>query len=207
MFWQIIPALLLLACVIGLYWWLLQQSSVRIYRQYQSIAKQFELELTAPDAALAGFVRPEPFVHGHYQGREISISAPGKGLQNTRQTETVLKIAVADTGLRMQIAKSGLVGRLGQRDRGEKKRWLSGDVEFDRALDVRSNDGVRLAMLLSLEMQQKMRALLESSGATLYLGGSVLALARPGLLGDEAGSKFFKEAVDVLCHLADLLDA
>ena len=70
----------------------------------------FDLELTAPDGVLFGFVRPEPFLHGNYRQREVSISAPGKGLQNTRQTETVLKLSVADKGLRLQM-KLGLVER------------------------------------------------------------------------------------------------
>ena len=206
MFWQLMLGLLLVAFVTGLYWWLLRRSAGQIRRQYDGLAERYGLELTAPDAAMGGFVRPEPFVHGRYRGREISISAPGKGLQNTRQTETVLKVAMSGGGLRVQIAGSGLLGRMGQRDSGEKKRWLSGDAAFDGALDVRTNDGVRLAMLLAPEVRQALLGLLEGSGASLYAAGGGLALARPGLLADEAGRAFFEDAVEVLCNLAELLE-
>jgi hypothetical protein len=206
MFAQAFLAVPLLASVVLLYWFLLKRSSSRILEQYERLAKRFDLELTAPDVLLFGFVRPEPFLHGNYREREVSLSAPGKGLQNTRQTETVLKLSVADKGLRLQMTGSGLLSGMSQRDSGEKVRWLSGDTAFDGALDVRTNDGVRLAMLLAPEVRQALRGLLDARGASLYLGNGVLAFACSGLLADEASRIRFEDTMEVLCNFGELLE-
>lgn len=206
MIWQIVPVLLLVAFIAVLYWWLLKRSAGQIRCQYESLAERFGLDLTTPEAAIGGFVRPEPFVYGRYLGREVSISAPGKGLQNTRQTETVLKITLADSGFRLQILKNGLLGRIGQRDSGEKKRWLSGDAGFDALFDVRTNNSERMAVLFTPEVRQALLGLLEGSGASLYAGGGVIALVRPGLVADEDGRVFFEKAVELLCLLAEQIE-
>ena len=206
MFAQAFLAVLLIFLVVWLYWYLLRRSSGQIRYQYECLGKRFDLELTAPDATLFGFVRPEPFLHGNYRQREVSISAPGKGLQNTRQTETVLKLSVADKGLRLQMIGSGWLSGMSQRDSGEKVRWLSGDTDFDSALDVRTNDGVRLAMLLAPEARKALQKLLVGRGASLYLGSGVLAFACSGLLADDATRLRFEEALEVLCNFGELLE-
>jgi hypothetical protein len=85
-------------------------------------------------------------------------------------------------------------------------RWLSGDTAFDGALDVRTNDGVRLAMLLAPEVRQALRGLLDARGASLYLGNGVLAFACSGLLADEASRIRFEDAMEVLCNFGELLE-
>ena len=71
--------------VIALFWLIVRNSSDKIVHQYRKMAQQLELSVTEPQARLAGFVRSEPFIHGIYRHREMSISVPAKGLQNTRQ--------------------------------------------------------------------------------------------------------------------------
>ena len=206
MFIEAFSAVLLLVFVVFLYWFLLRRSTGRILDQYELLAERLGLDLTAPDSLLFGFVRPEPFLHGRYRNREISISAPGKGLQNTRQTETVLKLSVDDGGLRLQITGSGLLSGMSQRDSGEKKRWLSGDPDFDSAMDLRTNDGVRLAMVLAPEVQKALQKLLSGSGASLYLGNGVFAFTCPGLIANEASRERFEAAAEMLCNFGELLE-
>ena len=109
-------------------------------RQYRKMAQQLQVDLTEPTPQLGGFIRAEPFVHGVYRLREMSISVPGKGLQNTRQIETIIKVKVDDESFTWQITATGLLGGFRQRDSGSSKRWLSGDSVFDAAVDVRTND-------------------------------------------------------------------
>jgi len=200
--------LMLVAAIVALYWFMVQQAAAKITAQYHKLAERFTLEMTEAQAQLAGFIRPEPFVHGDYRGRELSISVPGKGLQNTRQTETVLKVAVRTRGdFSLQMTASGMLGRLRQRDSGQKKRWLSGDPEFDRAIDVRTSDGVRLAMHLDRSSQQALAALLQGSRATIYLGQGTLAYAELGLIAGEAQRARFEQAVEVLCDCAETFEA
>lgn len=206
MFWQILLAAALFSFVVFLFWFLLKRSSEQIHHQYKQMGARFALELTAPDPGFFGFVRPEPFLHGKYQGRELSISAPGKGLQNTRQTETVLKIALKNTDLELEIAGAGLISRMGQRGNRNRKRWYSGDPAFDAALDVRTNDGVRLAGRWAPQMQQMLQELLVKSSARLYLGNGVMALTRPGLLANDEGREYFESAVEGLALLAEFLE-
>ena len=160
---QILLAVALVVGIAVLFWYLLKVSAERIAVRYRHLAEGFQLELTQPEAKMAGFVRPEPFVHGMYRGREMSISAPGKGLQNTRQSETVLKLSLADKTLQLQVAEAGVLGGMRQRDSGQKDRWKSGDRDFDAALDVRTSDGVRLAMLFGPEVQRALLGLMKGS--------------------------------------------
>ena len=113
--------------VAALFWLMVRQSSEKIVSQYRKIAQQLKVDLTEPTPQLAGFIRAEPFVHGVYRQRELSISVPGKGLQNTRQIETIIKVQADNESFTWQITAAGLLGGLRQRDSGSKQRWLSGD--------------------------------------------------------------------------------
>ena len=191
----------------GLFWWMLRASAQKIGSQYAKLAERMELELTVPDPVMGGFIRPEPFVHGSYRGRELAISAPGKGLQNSRQSETMVKLQVAESPLTMQMTSTGLLGKMQQRDSGQKNRWLSGDTAFDAAVDVRTNDGVRLAMILGDAQQRALLSLMQNSKATIYLGKGVLSMVEIGLIADDATRERFEQATELLCDLAEALEA
>ena len=85
---EIIFIIALIIAVALVYWIVLKSSAEKIATQYQLLAARFELVLNQSAAKMRGFIRPEPSVYGIYRGREMSISVPGKGLQNTRQIET-----------------------------------------------------------------------------------------------------------------------
>lgn len=204
---QIAFVVVLVIGIAVLFWFILKTSSQRIAAQYQQLSERFGLELTIPEPKMGGFVRAEPFVHGDYRGREMSISAPGKGLQNTRQSETVLKLSLKDDALQVQITEAGLLGGMRQRDSGQKDRWMSGDREFDAALDVRTNDGVRLAMFLDVEVQRALLGLLKGSKATIYIRKGVMAVSVLGMVADDTSREFFEQATEFLCDFAEVAES
>jgi hypothetical protein len=195
------------AGVAYLFWMMLRNASQKIGAQFTKLADRFDLELTQPAAQLAGFNRPEPFVHGRYRDREISISVPGKGLQNTRQIETTLKIEVAEKNFSFQMTASGLLGGLRQRDSGGMPRCKSVETAFDGALDVRTDNDDRLIQLLDAPQREKILTLIKQSKGTIYLRGGVLAFAKIGLIAKDAERKLFEEAVEFFMDLAERIEA
>ena len=197
----------LVVAVVAIYWIILKNSAANIATQYQKLAKRFTLELDQPNPKMGGLLRPEPSVYGNYRGRELSISVPGKGLQNTRQVESVLKVGITDNDLRAQLTATGLLAGMSQRDSGGQKRWKSGDETFDGAIDVRTNQGDALLSLLTEERRAWLMSTLKRSKATLYIGGGTLAYAKLGLIGNEATREDFESTVEFLCDLAETVEA
>ena len=204
---EIIFIIALIIAVALVYWVVLKSSAEKIAAQYQLLAKRFELELNQPDVKMGGFIRPEPSVYGNYRDREISISVPGKGLQNTRQIESLLKLELKGSQISAQLTAAGLLGGLRQRDSGGQRRWKSGDERFDQTVDVRTDHGGALTALLTEERRMWLTSNLKRSKATLYIGGDNLAYAKIGLIADETIRKDFEEAAEFLCDLAESVEA
>lgn len=192
--------------VAALFWFMVRQSSEKIVRQYRKIAQQLKLSLTEPAAQLGGFVRSEPFVHGVYRRREMSISVPGKGLQNTRQIETILKVKVDEELFTWQMTATGLLGGLRQRDSGSKERWKSGDALFDSVVDVRTNDEGRFARIFHVDRRALIANILKGSKGTIALRGGVLSFSEFGLIADDAKRERFLEITELLCDLAAVVE-
>lgn len=192
--------------VAALFWFMVRQSSEKIVRQYRKIAQQLNLSLTEPDAQLGGFIRSEPFVHGVYRRREMSISVPGKGLQNTRQIETILKVKVDEEIFTWQMIATGLLGALRQRDNGSKERWNSGDSLFDSVVDVRTNDEGRFARIFHVDRRALIAKILKGSKGTITLHGSVLSFAEFGMIADDAKRERFLEITELLCDIAEVVE-
>lgn len=188
---------------VAIFWIILKNSSEKIIRQYESLSKSLELDLETPPAKLGGFMRPEPSLYGTFRDREVSISVPGKGLQGTRQVETVLKIELRNMDLSGQLTAAGPLGGLRQRDSGGQARWKSGDASFDAAVDVRTHNGTAFKDLLDTDTRRWLTDTLKRSKATLYIGGGNLAYARIGLIANTAIRDDFKSALEFLCDLAE----
>lgn len=193
--------------VLVLYWIVLRNASRKIGVQYSQLADALELELNQPDPAMGGFIRPEPSVYGTHRDREISISVPGKGLQNTRQIETVLKVQLKEERFAAQVAASGLFGGLRQRDGRGMKRWKSGDEAFDGAWDIRVAPGQHTDAVFTPEIRQRMASLLKAGKGNLYIGGGVLAYAELGLISSDAIRERFEQIIDFLFELAETIEA
>ena len=204
---EIIFIIALIIAVAAVYWLVLKSSAEKIAAQYQLLAKRFELELNQPDVKMGGFIRPEPSVYGNYRDREISISVPGKGLQNTRQIDSVLKLEIKGSQPRPQLTAAGLLGGLRQRDSRGQARWKSGDERFDHTVDIRTDQGGALAALLTEERRIWLSDTLKKSKATLYIGGGNLAYVRLGLIANEATRKDYEAAAEFLCDLAESVEA
>ena len=203
---EIIFIVALIIAVVAVYWIVLKSSAEKIASQYQLLAERFGLELNQPDVKMGGFIRPEPSVYGNYRDREISISVPGKGLQNTRQIESVLKLELKGSQLSAQLTAAGLLGGLRQRDSGGQRRWKSGDEAFDSTVDVRTDQGEVLKDVLDDARKAWLTKTLKKSKATLYIGDGNLAYARLGLLGSDSTREDFEAATEFLCDLAETLE-
>ena len=192
--------------VAALFWLMVRHSSEKIMRQYRTIAQQLKVDLTEPKPQLAGFIRAEPFVHGVYRQREISISVPGKGLQNTRQIETIIKVKVDDESCTWQITATGLLGGFRQRDSGSKQRWLSGDSLFDSAIDVRTNDEVQFARIFDSDRRALIAQVLKDSKGTIAQRGGVLSFSEFGLIADDTKRERFLQLTELMCDLAEVVE-
>ena len=204
---EIIFIIALTIAVAMVYWIVLKKSAEKIATQYQLLATRFELELNQSTSKMGGFIRPEPSIYGSYRGREMSISVPGKGLQNTRQIESVLKLELNGSHLSAQLTIAGPLGGLRQRDSRGQARWKSGDERFDQTVDVRTDHGGALAALLTEERRMWLTSNLKRSKATLYIGGNNLAYAKLGLIANEATRRDFEAATEFLCDLAESVEA
>ncbi len=192
--------------VAALFWLMVRHSSEKIMRQYRTIAQQLKVDLTEPTPQLAGFIRAEPFVHGVYRQREISISVPGKGLQNTRQIETIIKVKVDGESFTWQITATGLLGGFRQRDSGSKQRWLSGDSLFDSAIDVRTNDEVQFARIFDSDRRALIAQVLKDSKGTIAQRGGVLSFSEFGLIADDTKRERFLQLTELMCDLAEVVE-
>lgn len=207
MFPTVLFVLILVLGIAGLYWMVLKKSAEKIARQYTVLAESYGLELSEPDPAMGGFIRPEPSVYGRFKEREVSISVPGKGLQNTRQIETVLKLQVNDYKFAAQLTGAGLLGGFRQRDSRGMDRWKSGNEAFDAAVDVRTNDAAMWGRLLDTELQESLIAILKKGKGSMYIGGGVLAYAELGLIANDTVRQRFESVLEIFLRLADDIES
>ena len=204
---EIIFIIALIIAVAAVYWLVLKSSAEKIATQYKLLAERFGLDFNQSAVKMKGFIRSEPSVYGSYRGREMSISVPGKGLQNTSQIESVLKLELKGSQLNAQLTAAGPLGGLRQRDSGGQARWKSGDERFDSAIDVRTDQAGALAALLTEKRRVWLSSTLKKSKATLYIGAGNIAYAKLGLIANEAARKDFEAASEFLCDLAETIEA
>lgn len=206
MFLEICFVIALAIGVAAVFWMIVRHSSEKILGQYKKMAFQLKISLTEPEAQMCGFVRSEPFLHGTYRKREISISVPAKGLQNTRQIETVVKVGVKQSSFTFQMTATGLIGALQQRDSGSKSRWMSGDPGFDTVVDVRTSDEERFARVFHVDRRALISKVLRGSKARITMRDGVLSFAELGLIADDLKRERIVEVTDLLCDFAEVVE-
>ena len=203
---KIISLILVFVGCAVMFWIILKFTSEKIVKQYRVLSERFGLELEQPSPQMGGFIRAEPSAYGVYREREISFSAPGKGLKGSRQTESVLKLELKDRKLRGQISVSGLLG-LGQRGHGGQARWQSGDEAFDATVDLRTDHDDVFAEVLTDERRQQLATILKASKAMLYIAKGTMAYAEVGLIANDTTRQRFEEMVEFLCDFAEAVES
>lgn len=191
----------------AVYWLILKHSAEKIARQFAVLAEKYKLELNQPQPAMGGFIRPEPSLYGDYKDRELSISVPGKGLQNTRQIETVLKFEVKDKDFAAQLTGKGLLGNFRQRDSRGMDRWKSGNEAFDAAVDARSNHTGKLGRILSNDVKSALITLFGKGKGSIYIGDGVLAYAELGLIANDSVRERFEEVLQLFVVIAESIES
>lgn len=197
---------MLVIALAAVYWIIVRSASVKIVKQYEKLANKLRIKLTRSDPQLLGFIRPEPFVHGVYFNRAISISAPGKGLQNTRQIETVLKVEVADKKIQWQMTAKGPLSSVRQRDSAGMERWQSKNNIFDLSIDVRTNEAARLSRILHDDRLAQIVSVLKGSKSSIYLGEGKMVYTRLGLIANDKEREHFQKVVELFCGLAEVIE-
>ncbi len=207
MFPTVLSIVVLASGIAALFWFILRFSAAKIAAQYALLADKLGLELTQPEPVMGGFVRPEPSLYGKHAGRELSISAPGKGLQGTRQMETVLKMELRNKNFAAQLTRAGLLGGIRQRDSKGMARWKSDHDSFDSAVDVRTNAPDLWERILSRELREALMKLLQAGKGNIYIGGGVIAYAELGLIADAVCRARFESVVEHLLELAESIES
>jgi len=203
---EILFAIFLVVATVALFWYLARLAAVRVATQFEALANQFELELTRREPQWLGFHRPEPSLYGQYRGREISISVPGHGKQNTRQIETMLKVEVRDQRLSAQFNLKGWMASLEKKLSKGRTEWKSGDPAFDEVIEASSKSPKLLEMILTPERRQWLVQTLQAGKGSLYMGAGVLTYAELGLISDENRRQRFAETLTFLCDLAEAVE-
>ncbi|MEM8867262.1 MAG: hypothetical protein AAGC73_03250 [Verrucomicrobiota bacterium] len=206
MLWEVLFVIAVVIALISLFWWITRSASERIVAQYSLMADRFDVELTVPPPQLGGFIRPEPFLHGTYRNSEFSISVPGKGLQNTRQIESMLKMEVANKEIDLQMGLSSGMSRFSRSEGGKQKAWKSGDANFDTTIAVRTATPEKLDALLTADARDAFLKLLKGSKGTIYMGKGTLTFAEYGLIADAAKRELFQQAVETFCDFSESLE-
>lgn len=202
-----IAFVVMLAIGLAVFFWIIVRNSSRnICQQYEKLAYHLRVKMTQPEPQMLGFIRPEPFVHGVYRGRALSISVPGKGLQGTRQIETTLKIEVTDKNIAWQMTAKGFLSGMSQRDSAGMERWQSNNNIFDLAIDVRTNESSRLSRILHDDRLEAIRAALKGSKATIYLGNGMMVYTKFGLIADDQERERFIKVAELFCDLAEVIE-
>lgn len=197
---------MLVVALAMVFWLIVRSASVKICRQYEKLAYQLRVKMTQPDPQLAGFIRPEPFLHGVYRERAMSLSVPGKGLQNTRQIETTLKVELTDKNIEWQMTGKGLLSGIKQRDSANMERWTSENNVFDFAVDVRTNEPARLTRILHDDRLERIADVLKGKKSSMYLGQGMMVYTKFGLIADDAERERFKAVIELFCDLAEVIE-
>jgi len=207
MLFEILIAVGLVCATLGLFWTLSWASAMKAGHQLERLGKRYQLELTQPAPKWLGFLRQEPYLYGQYRGREVSISVPGHGRQNTRQIESVLKIELRDRRLSAQFMPRGFMTGVHQRLNKGWRDWQTGDAAFDQAIASSSDAGQLLEPLMTAQRRDWVRELMKEGKGTLYIGGGTLAYAEMGLISEVTRRKRFERALEFLCDLAEVVES
>jgi len=173
--------------------------------QFKQLADTLGLEVTEHPPAFKGLMRRPPSLYGHCKKRELSIYAHGYGLDNTRQTDTAIRLQTrAPKDLKFSFGQQHMLSKFGQVGRLQKQPM--GKPSFDRKFSLHSNracvtktfDDVALQMLLVNRWHKQ--------SGLLTLEDQLLTYIQFGLPYTYDDRKQIEGMVELCCELAKRLD-
>lgn len=178
----------------------------KLVAQYETLGQDHDLEITLPPASFAGFMKRPPMLHGHYQSRELSIFSYGYGMDNTRQTDTAIRMHVGTPGaLKLSLTRSDSSGKFGQV--GRLKPLKAGHSVFDNVFSVRSNNpGAVKALFKNNFCELILNKWPEGSGL-LSIKDSTLMYIEPGLIHEDAKRERIEALIALSYEIAEHFDA
>ncbi|GHB92337.1 hypothetical protein [Cerasicoccus arenae] len=197
----VVMVLLLLGVAIVAISFNLRQHS-KLVEQFRRLGEKFDLELTIPKATLGGLYRRNPTLYGRYLGHEMSIYPKGYGLDNTRQTDTAVRITtMADSKLHLTIARRNLTGKMGQI--GRLKECKTGDTSFDEVFSLRSNDPAQAVKVFNDQWRAKLSAEWPKLDSFLTLQDGIITHLRSGLPYEDESREDIERMVTFCAALSE----
>jgi len=174
----------------------------KLVAQFRQLGEKYDLELTIPEATMGGLYRRSPTLYGRYRGHELSIYPKGYGMDNTRQTETAVRISTrADQSLHLTLAKRNFSGKLGQI--GRLNEVKTGEPAFDELYSLRSNDAEQAKDIFNESHRAQLNKEWPKSDSFLTLQDGIITHLRFGLPYDDASREEIEAMVDFCVRLSD----
>lgn len=177
----------------------------KVSLQYRLLAKKQGWEYEEAPAKLGGLMPKLPQVSGEYRGREVAVFSKGYGMDNTRQTDTAVRMATnAPDGLKWTLSPRNVLGKLGQMARGEEVQ--TGDAEFDRRYILRGNNAGAVKGIFQGEAREQVESVLQGASAFLTLREGVLMYVEFGLIMDEERRHRVESVLALMANMADAME-
>jgi len=183
------------------FWVVVRSASHRIQFQYEALSQTLTIPLTKPAPRFLGFVRPEPYIHGIYKTREMSISVPGSAYKNTRKIETTVKVDV-ETNLYLSLFPKNVFTRKSTTNH----QLADPQSDFEATLSLRTNHPERLNAIFTPELCARITALIKESKGRITLHEGVLAFTLLGLIATDKQRLLIKTATSILYTLAEAIE-
>lgn len=178
----------------------------RLHHQYEKLADRWKIDLEVPPARMMGLLQKNPLVSGHYRGREISVFCLGHGIEETRQTDTALRVEVRGPhGFQFLFHRRSALGKA--RREVKAPQVETGDEAFDKEFVLRSNNAGTVLAVLDANARQRLIGLWKGRAASIYLRDGVLTYVEFGLLMEDARRERIEALMEFACDLADQIDA
>lgn len=175
-----------------------------IIGQFRALGEEFGLELTIPPRSMAGLYQRNPTLYGTRDGREMSIYPRGYGMDNTRQTDTAIRmITKAPKSLNLSLARKSLSGKLGQM--GRLKEVTTGDDAFDRHFTLRSSHP-GIAAVFDESFRRRLLEDWQANSGFLSLHDRALTYEEMGLPRNEQQRWHLEKMAHLCLELAQSLD-
>lgn len=166
---------------------------------YAQLAKHTDMQVVAPEPRLGGLLRKHPALHGSYQGRDCAVHCVGYGLDNTRQTDTAIRLeSRLPKKLDLTLSMRNTSGQLAQAVRG--KPIQTGNDTLDEQYLIKSRKPEHFDTPKHQTLIRLLAECLEAN-ALIELKDGVLVYTRPGLI-DSA-----EAATHWLAKLNSLIDS